>query len=89
MKYNFKTRPNDLLLYDMDYVILVFNNKEFAFFRFGSQGFQRTTNGEIYDNNDITQIIDTGARIVKVHGYIIADPEDEDQFSHYFVSVEF
>ena len=73
----------------MDYIILVFENKKFAFFRFGSQGYQRTTNGEIYDDNDITQIIDTNARILKTHGYIIVDPNDEDKFSHYFVSIEY
>tara|TARA_B110000305_G_C19231361_1_gene535380 strand:- start:382 stop:582 length:201 start_codon:yes stop_codon:yes gene_type:complete len=39
MNYNFKTKPNDLLLYDMDYIILVFNNKDLAFFRYGNQGF--------------------------------------------------
>ena len=54
MKYKFSSKPNDLLLYDMDYIILVFKNSEFALFRFGGQGFQRTTNGEIYDDTDIT-----------------------------------
>ena len=88
MNYNFKTKPNDLLLYDMDYIILVFNNKDLAFFRYGNQGFQRTTNGVIFDDNDITQIIDTENRIMKIHGYIIGDPDDEDKFKRYFVSVE-